>query len=115
MEYEFTSHDAGLTWQSSSTLLVNDVVSDVKVLNNHSGFYFIATGPIEINKKGGIFWSAEKLDNDYYYAGESEEKGIIVKNNFESTFVFPEKIRELKVIGSKLFAVGDKGALYVYE
>jgi hypothetical protein len=115
MEYEFISNDAGLTWQSSKMFLVNDINSGAKVLSNHTGSYFVATGPIEINKPGGTFWSVEKLDNDYYYAGESEGVGVVVKNNFETIFTFPEKIRELEVIDGKLFAVGDKGALYVKQ
>ncbi|MDA3802329.1 MAG: hypothetical protein PF488_00295 [Patescibacteria group bacterium] len=125
MEYEFTSFDAGLTWQSSSFILINDVCLGEKVASNHSGYYFIAQGPLEIYQKGGTFWTLEKFKGDYYFAGETDdlysdgiktERGIIIKNNnFDSAFICPEKIRELEVIHGNLMAIGDKGTVYMLE
>lgn len=127
MEYQFTSCNFGITWEFSTSLLVNDVILDEKVYSNHSGLYFIADGTIEINQIGGIFNSVEKFgrgDGDYYFAGKTnwcypdstkQNVNFVMKNNFKNIIIFDEEIQDLEVIGGgrNLMAVGDEGSVYI--
>lgn len=120
MAHIFTSYDYGISWERELTQIINDFDENVEILSNHGSTAFIARGDINIYETGGNFYGVKKINNDYFFAGltnnlytkKEKHKGILVINNFEYSCYFEERINNIEYFKEKVFLITNNGYLY---